>query len=194
MQIYCPLKNSIITQGFGISKTKPELISLYNSIGLLAHNGFDYSAKDGQPIYFDVSCKGKVNYISNDINLGFGIEILTEDIDGIFKHRYWHLKSMVTKVGQEVESGDLIGYADNTGKYTTGTHLHRDLKKCIIKENGIVETINKNNGYLGAIDIQPFYKSIFVKDYISIIENKISVLQKMIDFWKKVFSLKNKEK
>ena len=194
MKIYCPLKNSIITQGFGIEKTKPELIPLYNSIGLKAHNGFDYSAKDGQPIYFDVSCKGKVNYLSSDINLGYGIEILTQDKDGTFKHRYWHLKSMVVKVGQEVESGNLIGYADNTGKYTTGTHLHRDLKRCVIIKNGVIETLNKDNGYFGAIDITPFYYPVFVLDYIKLIEGQISFLQKIIDFWKEVFKLKNKEK
>ena len=187
MKIYSPLNNSIITQGFGIENTKKELIPLYNSIGLKAHNGFDFSAKDGQSIYFDVSCKGKVIAISTDINLGFGIDILTEDKDGIFKHRYWHLKSMNVKVGQDVESGDLIGRADNTGKYTTGTHLHRDLKQCTYQENEVLEVLNKNNGYFGAISIEQYYKNIFILDYLDTLEKQISILHKLINLYKLLF-------
>lgn len=158
-------------------------------MGFALTNGFDFTAKDGQPIYFDVSCKGKVIAISTDLNLGFGIEILTEDKDGIFKHRYWHLKGMNVRVGQEVESGDLIGWADNTGKYTTGTHLHRDLKQCTYQTNGILEVLNKNNGYFGAIDIQPFYVPIFVLDYMNQLKGQISILQGLFNLWKKIKEL-----
>ena len=36
---------------------------------------------------------------------------------------YWHLSSELVRVGQEVETGDLLGYEGRTG-LATGCHLH----------------------------------------------------------------------
>jgi len=55
-------------------------------------------------------------------------------------------------VGDEIKAGKLIGQADNTGAYTTGDHLHFGLKQTF---NGA--TINKDNGYNGAIDPAPYF-------------------------------------
>ena len=189
MKIYKSLKNSIITQGFGIEKTNPSVLHFYKELGMLAHNGWDWTAKDRDKIYFDVSCKGKVINITTDLNAGYGIEILTEDKDGIFKHRYWHLKTdgILVKIGQEVESGDLIGLADNTGKYSTGSHLHRDLKQCSYQTNGKMEVINYNNGYFGAIDITPYFTNIFVVDFVDTLKVQIGIIQKLIELFKQLF-------
>jgi len=45
-----------------------------------------------------------------------------------FQTVYYHLKSVNCSTGDYVKAGDIIGYADNTGKMTTGDHLHFGLK------------------------------------------------------------------
>jgi murein DD-endopeptidase MepM/ murein hydrolase activator NlpD len=182
MKIFRSIKPSYVFQKFGKENTYPSVLALYNSLGLLGHNGWDFSAKDGDKIYWDCSLEGEVIGLSTDLNAGYGIEILTEENGKLHKHRFWHLRTdgILVKAGQKVGSGDLIALADNTGKYTTGTHLHRDLKECKRLPNGVLETLNTNNGYLGAIDLKPFYVDMFIGDYIANQQGQISILQKMI--------------
>ena len=59
-------------------------------------------------------------------------------------------------MGQEVISGQLIGYVDSTG-FSTGDHLHWGL--CPFDGKGVTKVF-PNNGYDGYID--PFK---FIKDY-----------------------------
>jgi murein DD-endopeptidase MepM/ murein hydrolase activator NlpD len=40
---------------------------------------------------------------------------------------YWHLSEMVVEVGQQVDTGDLLGLVGNTG-LSTGAHLHWELR------------------------------------------------------------------
>ena len=56
-------------------------------------------------------------------------------------------------MGQDVITGAKIGLADNTGKYTTGSHLHFGLKKTDQYSN----TVNLNNGYRGAINPAQYF-------------------------------------
>ena len=50
-------------------------------------------------------------------------------------------------------AGELIGQADNTGIYTTGDHLHFQIKECDRDGN----THNRGNGYNGAFDPSPYF-------------------------------------
>jgi hypothetical protein len=43
--------------------------------------------------------------------------------------RFMHLSAFKCKAGQKVKEGDLIGLTGNTGKSTTGAHLHLDISK-----------------------------------------------------------------
>jgi len=52
-----------------------------------------------------------------------------------------------------------MGISDNTGKYTTGNHLHFGLKKC--DKTG--RTLDYDNGYHGAIDPKPYLVEDFYK-------------------------------
>lgn len=188
MKIYVPLKNSFVTQGFGEAGTKPDYLAFYKSIGLKAHNGFDYLARTGDPIYFDCSCAGEVVAIYNDdpVGEGIGVDIITNDKDGLFQHRYWHLLDVSCKLGK-IESGDLIGHADNTGRYTSGTHLHRDLKPLIL-ENGVYKNKEAFNGYFGCVDITPYFKNIFILDELNNLQKQVGILEKLIKLLKLLWS------
>lgn len=137
--------------------------SLYGN--MLGHQGLDLFAKRWQPIY--AAATGKVIVVSTEPAAGLGLEILTLAGGTYFKHRYWHLIALDVHQGDEVKCGDFIGYADSTG-YSSGDHLHFDLKEC--DEFG--NTLNHDNGYLGAVDPEPYMSEIFALD-AKMIENTL---------------------
>lgn len=192
MKIFKPLKNTFITQGYGLENTAPSMLPLYKKMGLLGHNGWDFSAKDGQPIYWNCDIAGEVYQHHVDPAGGIGVDIITADEDGtIYKFRNWHLKkgTWIAPIGSRVETGDLICYADSTGR-STGPHDHFGLKPQIIDEQGNYHNKYQNNGYTGGIDPSPFYKDIFVGDYMSILQKKLSIIKKLIYLYKKLLGLK----
>ena len=181
MRIFRPIKTNLLTQGFYENKNP-----IYKQVGMLYHGGTDFLASDNEPIYFDCSIAGFVLNTEIDRHGGLGVNIITENEDGIFKHRYWHLKSFKVKAGDKVESGDLIGYCDNTG-YSTGTHLHRDSKEMTKDLNGAYKIKYPDNGTFGTIDYSKWFKNIFVKDYMANLESQISIYQKIIELLKNFF-------
>ena len=50
------------------------------------------------------------------------------DHGGGYETRYYHLHSIFVQVGQEVETGDVIGGVGSTGR-STGNHLHFEIRK-----------------------------------------------------------------
>jgi murein DD-endopeptidase MepM/ murein hydrolase activator NlpD len=153
---------------------------------MYGHNGRDYACPSGIEVRFDVDTRGLVVEVSNDLLAGYGCTVVTQDVDGQwYKHVYWHFLENRVEVGDWVDTGDLLGLADNTGKYTTGSHLHRGLKKCIKAVNGYV-TIGHNNGFKGAIDDTPFFKNIYVLDYLNNLNGQISILKKLVELFKKL--------
>lgn len=179
MTIYRSIKYNIITQPFGENK-----VPIYKELGMLGHNGWDWFLKSGTPVYWDVDTAGQIIETMVDRYGGLGVVVQSKDGAKHYKHRFWHFKGFAVKVGQEVESGDLLGWGDNTG-YSTGDHLHRDLKECT--ENG--QTLNRDNGYFGGIDIKTFFKNVFVIDQINFLEKKKTILTKMMEILKKVVQL-----
>lgn len=180
MKIYNALPRAVMSQGFD---WKSSMVDFYKKLGLKNHGGYDFYANDGESIYFDCSGEGYVLNTEIDNAGGLGINIITEDADGIFKHRYWHLKGFCVVSGDKVESGSLLGYADNTG-LSTGSHLHRDLKEMVRNPNGSLSVKYPDNGTYGTVRWDNFYSPIFVLDYIDSLKVKISVLQKLINLWK----------
>ena len=171
MQLGRSLKTNWITQKFGENKNP-----IYKKWGMVGHNGVDFLAQDGEPIYWDCfDCVGKVVGLSVEPNEGLGVVVITEDKDGIFQHRFWHLKDISCKVGQILDSGQLIGHANSTG-HSTGTHLHRDLKPL----NSDYSLTLPENGYWGAIDLMPYFKNIYVKEYMDNLKGQLSILQRII--------------
>ena len=170
-------------------------VDLYNSLGLVGHNGIDLPTKLGEPIF--ASHDGIVNAVQSDQKFGNGIELVSrEPFDygseqAFYKSRYWHLQSVVVKVGDKVDIGDLLGYADatgiTTGGATGGNHLHFDLKP-IQKQNGVWVNLETKNGMLGAIDPLPY---IIEKDAITYKQELLNIqnaLNKIAEMIKNLFS------
>ena len=183
MRIFRALKPNNLTHKFG------EILPVWTNIGMKGHNGFDFSAPLGEKIYWDCDIRGTVLNTEIDSKGGLGVNVISEDKDGIFKHRFWHLQKFNCIAGQILESGDLIGYADTTG-LAFGSHLHRDLKPMIKDQNEAYKIKNYNNGYFGATDIQPFFTNIFIKDYVANLEGQVSVLKQIIEKINELLKLK----
>lgn len=165
-ELFYPIKPAKINQNFGgnsVNYSDPK----YG--GIVGHNGIDFQASHGDPVYaaHDGTC-----YPEIDSSGGNGVVIRTDDAyeyEGAqvhFKTIYWHLDKAdaVVKIGQKVKTGDLIGYADNTGA-STGDHLHFGLKAQAWDEsNWTWYNLNQNNGYLGAIDPAPYFNGYYATD------------------------------
>jgi len=173
MKLSYPLKDIFVTQLWG---ENPEYYS--KNYGVKAHNGIDYRAPHGTPVY---ATHDGFAYYEKDISGGEGVVIRSKEkmeIEGVlthFKTIYWHFvnsdkepqyKSPITcrdinSQGQEVKCGDLIGYADNTG-YSAGSHLHFGLKPVSEGETlGVLYNPKQNNGYAGAVNPMPYMPSKF---------------------------------
>ena len=83
------------------------------------HSGLDIGSPRGREIKAPAS--GKVVAAAHDtrmgnfirINHGYGIETT-----------YGHLSKMLVRYGKRVKRGDVIGLVGNTGRFSTGPHLH----------------------------------------------------------------------
>ena len=179
LELYYPCKPLGIHQVFG--RKDP----IYTAMGMLGHNGIDFLAIHGQPIY--ASHDGYA-YFETDSTGGEGVVIRSDkqyDLGNgpvYIKTIYWHMVDAskepqfvspitnrdTTTQGQPVKAGDLIGYADNTGQ-STGDHCHFGLKTMALGEDGSSwYNTNQNNGYFGAIDPQPYFNGFFAQDVTSV--------------------------
>ncbi len=86
------------------------------------HGGLDYGAGEGVPIY--APAPGIV-VMAEGLDIR-GNAVLIEHGMGLFSG-YWHQTEIVVQVGDEVKTGDLIGYVGSTG-LVTGAHLHWEIR------------------------------------------------------------------
>jgi murein DD-endopeptidase MepM/ murein hydrolase activator NlpD len=108
-----------------------QLIALASGFGLRIHpvykvkkmhNGIDFAAEIGTPIY--ATADGKV--ISVDVKFsGYGKMVEIDHGFG-YKTRYAHMHDFNVRIGQNIKRGDLIGYVGNTG-LSTAPHLHYEV-------------------------------------------------------------------
>lgn len=91
------------------------------------HYGLDVVANIGTPVYAPGA--GRVSFVGR--RGGYGI---TVEIDHGFGYTtlYSHLSKTLVKRGQKVERGELIAKTGNSGKLSTGPHLHYE-----VKHNGV---------------------------------------------------------
>ena len=110
-----------ITQYFGNTSFSSANPQVYNGRG---HNGVDFRAAIGTRI--KAALGGEVVGMGNtDLFRGcysYGRWVMIKHPNGM-STLYGHLSLQVVNVGDQVTTGQVIGYSGNTG-YTTGPHLH----------------------------------------------------------------------
>ena len=116
-----PLGSVRITQYFGNTPFATQNPQIYNGHG---HSGVDFAASPGTPIL--AARQGVVLGTGNtDLtcpNASYGKWIFIKHDDGL-STIYAHLSTIGVTKGQQVGTGQVIGYSDTTG-YATGPHLH----------------------------------------------------------------------
>ncbi len=88
----------------------------------IAHHGIDIVSNPGESIL--ATLDGTIVYIGDDINYGNVIHI--QHRNG-FLSIYKHNELILKKVGDNVVAGEAIAIIGNTGKLSTGPHLHFEL-------------------------------------------------------------------
>ena len=112
-----------------------------------AHSGFDITADIGTEVH--PICKGKVLLAEFDgtttegfdaFNDGYGnkVEILNDDGRRVV---YGHLREILVKPGQEVDTNTIIGKTGSSGGSRV-PHLHIEIRKSNTEETGLDYTIN----------------------------------------------------
>ena len=161
MKILSPLQNSaylntiqrkpVITQQFG----KDFLLNgklYYQSLGMQGHNGIDFRAKVGIPVFASMS---GVITTCNDGSKGYGLHLkLRSEINAV-ELVYAHLSKILVRNGSKVEMGEIIAFSGNSG-ITTAAHLHFGLRELSKSGENVWNWKVKNygNGYLGYLDIE----------------------------------------
>ena len=84
------------------------------------HNGIDIDADIGDPVR--AALAGTISGVGNLGKYSYGKWITIKHDNGLTT-LYSHLSAQSVAVGQKISTGQIIGYAGNSG-YSTGSHLH----------------------------------------------------------------------
>lgn len=117
-----PVENVIITQLFGGTEFAKQNASVYG--GRAYHPGVDFGVPTGSKIYAPLA--GTVRATGNTDAVpgcySWGKWTLIDHANGL-STLYAHQSVQSVVAGQQVSTGEVIGYSGNTG-YSTGPHLH----------------------------------------------------------------------
>lgn len=127
------------------------------------HGALDLRAYHGQEVY----CAQGGTVYKIDTNPKSGLDVRVESFVGgrRIRHIYEHLLGYQAKVGDELKTGQLVGWADNTG-YSSGDHLHFQVEEY-------------QGGKWVKIDPEPLMAPIFAKDVLKA-ESTIKYLQEQV--------------
>jgi len=117
-----PINDGSITSLFGLRNIK------VGSTLYWWHNGIDFKAQIGTPVY--AVSNGTVKVAKNNEG-GYGLYVAIDH--GYYGTLYAHLSRYVVAEDQEVKAGDLIGYSGESGA-ATGPHLHFEIRICEYKD------------------------------------------------------------
>lgn len=135
--------NVALTQRFGADFIVNGVWYYKNTLGYLGHNGDDYAAPVGTPVY--AADEGTVvfeGWGQNNSWMGVPAGICVLIHNGGVYSGYAHLNSTSVNKGQKVIKGQQIGVVGQTGS-ATGPHLHFEC---------LPLSPNFKNGYAGRID------------------------------------------
>lgn len=107
-----PLNFSYISSGFNPRRMHPVLKRIR------AHNGIDYYAPRGTPVY----SAGAGTVTRSAYSKNNGHHVFVKHANSI-ETKYLHFTNRAVKKGQKVKQGQTIGYVGSTG-LATGPHLH----------------------------------------------------------------------
>lgn len=94
------------------------------------HLGVDYIVPVGTIVYAPADCEIIVS--GNFTEGGNTLHVRIDDQEcGRLIMRFMHLRELSAK--GVYKKGDVLGYTGNTGKYTTGPHLHLDISEKVVK-------------------------------------------------------------
>ena len=117
-----PVENVIITQLFGGTEFAKQNASVYG--GRAYHPGVDFGVPRGTKIFAPLSgtvrATGDTDLVSGCYS--WGKWTLIDHPNGL-STLYAHQSVISVSPGQQVQTGEVIGYSGNTG-YSTGPHLH----------------------------------------------------------------------
>jgi len=99
--------NGVITQGFNSAN---------------GHMGIDFGVASGSPVY--ASAGGLIIFAEYTVESGYQIMI---QHDNNYLTIYKHCSSLIKKIRERITQGELIALSGNTGKNTTGPHLHFEI-------------------------------------------------------------------
>lgn len=163
-----------VSQWFGVCHAST--CKFYEELGLLSHNGLDFKTPIGTPvksahegtlttgIYADGTWWAKVT------NIKTGLMTV-----------YFHLSKFNIPSGTFVKEGKVIAFSGNSGKYTTGPHLHFGIYE--INGNGNIK--NYSNGYKGAVNPEPYLATRFPNGTLAKtpFESKVYLIRNGVKWW-----------
>lgn len=122
--------NDLIDKFFQSAEKSKPLIFLEPANGVITqeflpdngHMGIDFGVKSGSPVY--ASAGGLVTFSDYTISSGYTI-IIQHDQNYITI--YQHCSSLLKKARDVVSQGELIALSGDSGKNTTGPHLHFEI-------------------------------------------------------------------
>lgn len=145
---------------FQVSQKWGENAEYYSQLNMKGHNGWDFAIPVGTPIY--ATHDGVVNFAGVDPTLSTTISIDSVDLytyngkETQIRSFYAHLSELKVTPGQTVNKGDLIALSGNTGRYTTGPHLHFGIHPIANYQD-----TEHGNGFGGAIDPIHFFDGTY---------------------------------
>lgn len=149
------------SQGFGENQ-----VSFYDELGMKGHNGIDYRTPHGSNVIAPCDMEITDAYYENK-DAGYGTTIWARGLPYVENGSEWrlemvfgHLHQFLVKNGDKVKMGEVIAITDNTGKYTTGPHLHFGVR-ILKKEGSNWKLKNANNGYKGYVDPKQYVITSF---------------------------------
>lgn len=126
-----PADRKSVNHLFGVSSKGKSKYSGFYALFDDKHPGVDFTLSEGSEI--ENSYKGIV--VRKEWHTGMGNIVGIRNGNIVFL--YAHLSKIFVKLGQIIESGELIGLSGNTGLATTEPHLHfevRDITKNALKD------------------------------------------------------------
>ena len=112
------------------------------------HSGIDINCPVGTPLSLPIKTKVVQFLVQNEM----GKTLYLEDENG-YTSVYAHLSEVFVKVGEEVEAGKGFAKTGNTGKATTGAHLHFEV---ICKSpEALLEMMTRKLGSIIGYNIDP---------------------------------------